>query len=69
MGKKNDAIMTIEDLSAYLKISRSTLYKIVREGTIPSQKIGRHWRFHKEAIDQWLGETRGKNKKIESKIR
>jgi hypothetical protein len=33
-------------------------YKLVREGRIPSQKIGRHWRFRKGAIDLWLDETR-----------
>lgn len=47
-------VLTIEDLSGYLKIPKSTLYKLVREGKIPCQKIGRHWRFHKEAVDNWL---------------
>ncbi|MBM3157745.1 MAG: helix-turn-helix domain-containing protein [Chloroflexi bacterium] len=50
-------VLTIEELSVYLKIPRSTIYKLVREGKIPAQKIGRHWRFRKEAIDRWL-ETR-----------
>jgi excisionase family DNA binding protein len=47
-------VLTIEELSDYLKIPKSTLYKLVREGKIPCQKIGRHWRFHKEAVDNWL---------------
>ncbi len=51
-------VLTLEELSAYLKIPRSTLYKIVREGRIPCQKVGRHWRFRKAAIDRWLEETR-----------
>jgi len=55
-GEGAEGILTIEELSAYLKISKSTLYKLVREGKIPSQKIGRHWRFSKTAIDRWLGE-------------
>lgn len=50
-------ILTIDDLAVYLKIPKSTLYKLVREGGIPSQKIGRHWRFRKEAIDVWLGKN------------
>ena len=58
MNKIPGDILTIEELSAYLKIPRSTLYKIVREGKIPSQKVGRHWRFRKETIDRWLDETR-----------
>ena len=47
-------VMTIQDLATYLKVSKSTLYKLVREGKVPSQKVGKHWRFHKEAIDEWL---------------
>jgi excisionase family DNA binding protein len=47
-------VLTIDELSAYLRIPKSTLYKLVREGKIPSQKVGRHWRFRKMAIDRWL---------------
>lgn len=58
MVENSGDVLTIEELSAYLKIPKSTLYKLVREGKIPSQKIGRHWRFRKAAIDIWLEETR-----------
>lgn len=54
MNERFSTVLTIEELSDYLKISKSTLYKLVREGKVPSQKVGRHWRFHKEAIDSWL---------------
>lgn len=60
MKDNSDEIFTIVELSAYLKISRSTLYKLVGEGKIPSQKVGRHWRFRKVAIDRWLEETNAK---------
>ena len=58
MDEKTGGILTIGELSVYLKIPKSTLYKLVREGKIPSQKVGRHWRFRKKAIDRWLDETR-----------
>ena len=54
MAAPSDDIMTIDALAEYLKISRSTLYKLVQDGRLPGQKIGWHWRFHKEAIDEWL---------------
>ncbi len=47
-------VMTIEELQVYLQISKSSLYKLVKDGTVPGRKIGKHWRFHKEAIDAWL---------------
>jgi excisionase family DNA binding protein len=50
-----DTVMTIAELSKYLKISRSTLYKLAQEGKLPAQKVGRHWRFHRDAVDDWLG--------------
>jgi excisionase family DNA binding protein len=58
MDERPSDVLTIEELSVYLKISKSTLYKLVREGRVPSQKVGRHWRFRKVAIDRWLDETR-----------
>ena len=59
MDEKPGDVLTIDELSSYLKIPRSTLYKLVREGKIPSQKVGRHWRFRKEAIDRWLENPHG----------
>ena len=57
MTRKIDAVMTIAELAEYLKVSKSTLYKLVQEGKVPGQKVGRHWRFRKETIDHWLDET------------
>ena len=58
MDAKSGDVLTIEELATYLKISKSTLYKLVREGRIPSQKVGKHWRFRKDAIDHWLAEKK-----------
>jgi len=49
-----DEVLTIEDLAAYLKLSKSTLYKLAQEGKVPGQKVGRHWRLRRETIDRWL---------------
>ncbi len=54
MENKSDNVLTIEELSIYLKIPKSTLYKLVREGKIPAQKVGRHLRFLRESIDEWM---------------
>ena len=46
--------LTLDELAAYLKRGRSTLYKMARNGQIPASKIGRSWRFDRGAIDEWL---------------
>lgn len=56
--QQNDAVMTIEELAVYLKVSKSTLYKLCAEDKLPGQKVGRHWRFHREMIDNWLKSRR-----------
>ena len=47
-------IMTTRELAKYLKLHEITISKLCREGKIPSVRIGRVWRFDKEAIDQWI---------------
>ena len=51
-----DEILTIIELSKYLKISKPSLYYLVRKGYIPAAKVGRHWRFSKKSIDKWIEE-------------
>ena len=57
MTRKTDIVMTIGELDEYLKVSKSTLYKLCQDGKVLGQKAGRHWRFRKEAIDRWLDEV------------
>jgi excisionase family DNA binding protein len=62
MSNRPADVMTIEEVAEYLRIPRSSLYKLAQEGKIPCQKVGRHWRFRKEAIDRWLEEGPGEGK-------
>ena len=47
-------VMTIQETSEYLRVPVSSLYKLAQDGKIPCQKVGRHWRFKKTALDNWL---------------
>ena len=58
MAEKLGSVLTIGELCNYLKVPKSTLYKLAQEGKIPGQKVGRHWRFRKQAVDRWLEDTR-----------
>ena len=49
-----DEILTIKELSAYLKTSEKTIYRLLSKNEIPAFKVGNVWRFEKEAIDQWI---------------
>lgn len=57
MARTCGDVLTIDDLAEYLKIAKSTLYKLAQEGKLPGQKVGKHWRFHRDAVDEWLKRT------------
>ncbi|MBI4300542.1 MAG: response regulator [Chloroflexi bacterium] len=46
--------MTTEEVSDYLRIDRMTIYKLARRRVLPAVKVGRHWRFPRHLIDEWL---------------
>lgn len=47
-------ILTLEELHTYLKIPKPTLYALAQNGRIPAAKVGKHWRFRRNDIDEWL---------------
>lgn len=47
-------VMTIKELSEYLKLKEKTAYKLVADGKIPGFKVGGAWRFRKTEIDRWI---------------
>ena len=53
-------IMTIKEVSEYLKLAEKTAYRLAAQGKIPSFKVGGSWRFRKSEIDRWIIEQEGK---------
>jgi excisionase family DNA binding protein len=52
--KSDKAILTAAEVSEWLRIPISTLYKLCRNKQIPCAKVGRHWRFDKGKIHTWF---------------
>jgi len=50
-------IMNVKELAEYLGVSRSKIYKLIREKKVPASKIGRQYKFSKQVIDAWLKEN------------
>ncbi len=47
------SIMTLEEVAGYLRVHPSTVYRMVKNHSIPAFKIGSDWRFNRESIDIW----------------
>lgn len=64
MSTPSTSLLTLDDLSAYLQLSKSSLYKLVQKGEVPGLKVGKHWRFRKETIDRWIARNEQESKKL-----
>jgi excisionase family DNA binding protein len=46
-------VLTVRDLSDYLRVHPSTVYRLLKTGQLPAFKVGSDWRFNVEEIDRW----------------
>jgi excisionase family DNA binding protein len=46
-------LVTVKELSNYLRVHPSTIYRLLKEGELPGFKLGSDWRFNLEAIHRW----------------
>lgn len=64
MNELSDEILTLEEVAAYLKAGRRTVYRLAANGQIPAFKLGGTWRFRRTELDQWIAariSTQGKS--------
>jgi excisionase family DNA binding protein len=60
-------IFTIDEVSKYLKIPKSTIYKLCQRNQMPFSKIGKQLRFRKTSVDNWLSEKETREPQIENR--
>ena len=53
-GSTLSEILTLDEVAAYLKISKKTVYKLVRSGVLPAFKAGKHWRVPRADLGAWI---------------
>jgi excisionase family DNA binding protein len=52
-GGENISIMTVRDVADYLRLSEAKVYRLAKEGSVPSFRCGKSWRFRKDLLDEW----------------
>lgn len=63
MADPKDEILTLEEVAAYLKAGKSTVYRLAQQGAIPAFKLEGMWRFRREELDRWIAASIEKNQK------
>lgn len=49
-----DDLLTVSEVSRYLRKSTSTIYRLTREGRLPGKKVGGTWRYSRRGLDEWM---------------
>ena len=47
-------VMTLDEVAQFLKVHPSTVYRLLKQHSIPAFKLGSDWRFNQESIERWL---------------
>ena len=56
-------LMNIDELAAYLRLRRQTIYNWLHEGKISGIKVGGVWRFDRKDVNAWLRSQQRKSSK------
>ena len=51
---RDGEILTVMEVARFLRVPKSTVYKLARVGELPASKIGKHWRFLRRDINEWM---------------
>ena len=51
------SVITVQEAAIVLRLKRSTAYELVRQGAIPSFKIGRHIRVSRIELEKLINQT------------
>jgi excisionase family DNA binding protein len=49
-----EKLLTIDQVAAYLKVDKFTVYRLVTRKKLPAFKVGNQWRFKRKILDAWL---------------
>jgi len=56
MSESNSGeILNIEEAAALLGVSIKTFNKVLHSQNLPARKIGREWKFSRQALIEWVG--------------
>jgi excisionase family DNA binding protein len=52
---QEDVLLTFKEAMGYLRVSRSTLYRLMWSGQLTGHKVGSTWRFYREDLRSCVG--------------
>ena len=53
-SERVNEVLTAGEVANYLRVSLSTIYRLLKSGDLPAFKIGSDWRFNRVQVEEWL---------------
>ncbi len=47
-------VLTVKQVAEFFQMDERTIYKLAKQGDIPSFKVSNQWRFLKKDIESWV---------------
>lgn len=65
----SDRWVSVEEIAAYLGVSKDTVYGWIAKKDMPAHKVGRLWKFKTDEVDDWVrnGKSSDDHKEIETR--
>ena len=49
-----DEVLTVQEVAKYLKVTTKTVYDLIRQGSLPSFRVGRAVRCRESAVEAFI---------------
>ncbi|MDA8025466.1 MAG: helix-turn-helix domain-containing protein [Actinomycetota bacterium] len=50
----DDELMRVKEVADLMKVSTTTIYRLIAEAEIPATRVGKAWRIRRGDVDQYL---------------
>lgn len=62
MTASDGEILTLDEVAAYLKAGKRTVYRFAQSGELPAFKLGGTWRFRRSELERWIDANSNQHK-------
>lgn len=54
LNNTTSPLLTVKDVANYLGVTQRTVYRLMKEHSLPACKVGGQWRFKAESLEVWM---------------
>ena len=52
--RREGRLLTVSEVADLLRINKSTVYRMAKQGRLPATRVGRQWRFRRSVLEGML---------------